>query len=429
MDKVDKRIIELCVNGKKRNTLNYKEISEVVAKEFGVVFAPESIRSKCKRYRKANGLDENFQPQARQNGESIRLETEVRANGDILIDETAYWSDRNQITQDALLEKHGFKKEEFEVVSFKTSTWDSVGDGKKCYSAKICVKPKKNFVWTQETIDKILDGLNIEPDKLAYKQTNYGETGLYLVLPIVDLHANMRASIEATGVHYDLDEAERLFWSIIDDVCQRIGDTKFEKIFFVIGNDLLNADNKAGTTTKGTPQDNYADIEKAIVKVTNMLIRGINKLKRISCVDVIHVPSNHDYIVSFGIANALRARFLDDPRVDVDCSYRERKYRVIGKTLVGFAHDVKNIDKINDVIQADARAELADTTNTVYLLAHKHHEERKDVAGTDVMRLPTVSPLSRWAYDGGYSSVRKSKTLVIDDDYGITDILYTFVKD
>lgn len=429
MDKIDKRIIELCVEGKRSGALNYKDVSASILDEYGVLLQAESIRSKCKRYRKANGLDENFNPVTHGRNDSIRMETETRANGDILLEETAYWNDKREITQEALLEKHGFSKEEFEVVSFKTSTWDSVGNGKKCYSAKICVKPKKNFVWTQATIDKILEGIDVEPDKLAYRQTNYGENGKYLVLPIVDLHANMRASIEATGVHYDLDEAEKMFWNIIDDVCERIGNTKFEKIFFVIGNDLLNADNRVGTTTKGTPQDNYADIEKAIVKVTNMLIRGINKLKRISCVDVIHVPSNHDYIVSFGIANALRARFLEDPRVEVDCSYRERKYRVIGKTLIGFAHDVKNIDKINDVIQADARAELADTTNTVYLLAHKHHEERKDVAGTDVMRLPTVSPLSRWAYDGGYSAVRKSKTLVIDDDYGITDVLYTFVKD
>lgn len=406
------RIIELCMTAKQNKENDfYEKIANEILDEYGILYSKESIRGISKRYRLKHGLDENFNPIS---DECPCVQTSNTVN----------ISDYTQpFTEEELLEIHGYDSEKFTIVNSKSSVWTGA-DGKELSSSRITVKPKDSFVWTQETIDKIIDGLNVPPDLSKYEHTSYDKNGLALVLPIADFHFGLRSSFEATNGTYNKAVARQKFLHIIDDVINRVSGRKISKIFFIIGNDFLNCDNKAGTTTKGTPQDNDGDIESSIIEATDMLIWAIDKIKILSPVDVIHIPSNHDYMVSFGIANALRARYMYDDNIDIDCGFKERKYRKFGNMLLGFAHDIK-VQDVNNIVATDARELMSDTTNTIYFLAHLHHEECVDVHGTDVRRLPTISANSRWAYNNGYSSVNRCQSFLISGEFGITDILYT----
>lgn len=420
MDKVTARIIQLCKEYKAMNSKNfYSNIASTIADEFGVLYSTEHIRGISKRYRRENGLDENFTPFTNKETVYYGDNTERVSNKTISIK-------RGEVfTEERLLTLHGYDPDKFVLTNAKNTFWTVDGD-RECYSSRITVKPKTEFVWTQETIDKILDGLNIPVAPIGYEQDGYSENGKALVLPIADLHYAMRASSSATDDRYNRNVASGRYYHVLEDVLARVYDRKFEKIFFVIGNDFLNSDNRAGTTTKGTPQDNDGDIESAIIEATDMVIRAVDILRRKAPVDVIHIPANHDNIVSFGIANAVRARYANDENVYVDCGYRERKYRKFGNTLLGFAHDIK-VQNVNDIVSRDAREYISDTTNTVYFLAHLHHEECMDVYGTDVRRLPTVSSTSRWAYEKGYYARKKCQSFIIDEEKGITDVIYTVI--
>ena len=436
------RIIQLCTQMKQSGKQSfYSEVAKIVNKEYNCDMTGESIRGVCRRYRRLHNLDDNFNDIPLHGIETAEISDEpeyIRPNNKVLTfnsDDTRTSQCDIEVEQDVeitpelLLEKHGFDPRQFKLVNAKNSQWNTKtknGHVINMYSSKISVAPRNEIVWNDELFKKIFDGIGKTKKISQYKNIDHIDNGFALVLPIVDLHYAMWASKSATGDPYNTNIARKCLFSVIDDVLEQVKGRKFEKIILTIGNDLLNFDTKSGTTTAGTQQDNDCEIEDAIVEVTDILIDIIEQLKKITKVEVVHIPSNHDRVVSYGIANTLRAVYRNDDNVDVDAEAIERKYKVFGRTLLGFAHDIKT-DKVNNIVQEDARYMMMDTDRTVYFLAHLHHEECKDVGGTDVRRLPTISKKSRWAYEKGYGSVRKNQAFVIDSEHGISQIIYSFV--
>lgn len=436
------RIIQLCTQMKQAGKQSfYSEVAKIINQEYDCNMTGESIRGVCRRYRRLHNLDDNFNAipipgvataEVSDEPEYIRPNNKVltfnaddtrTSQCDIEVDQDV------EITPELLLEKHGFDPRQFKLVNAKNSQWNTKtknGHIVNMYSSKISVAPRNEIMWNDELFKKIFDGIGKTKKISQYKNNDHIDNGFALVLPIVDLHYAMWASKSATGDPYNTNIARKCLFSVIDDVLEQVKGRKFEKIILTIGNDLLNFDTKSGTTTAGTQQDNDCEIEDAIVEVTDILIDIIEQLKKITKVEVVHIPSNHDRVVSYGIANTLRAVYRNDENVDVDAEAIERKYKVFGRTLLGFAHDIK-ADKVNNIVQEDARYMMMDTDHTVYFLAHLHHEECKDVGGTDVRRLPTISKKSRWAYEKGYGSVRKNQAFVIDSEHGISQIIYSFV--
>lgn len=433
MNEINNRVIELCKEKKQNGEIHiYENIANIIYSEFGKKIMSENIRSISRRYRQANNLDENFckLPEKHSEVEETNITLEFNKDGSQTSERKIELGKNEELTPNLLLQKHGFDINKFKLVSAKNSKWVSQAKGGKVvqlYSSKITVKPVNDFVISQENIDKIVSGIKIKPIKTTYKKTRYADNGKALVLPISDLHYQLLATNGSTGDNYTKEIAENLYYYIIEDVLERTQHLKFEKIFYTIGSDMFNSDNKAGTTTKGTPQNNDGEIEEAIIDMTDIIVNCIEKLRTISNVEVIYINSNHDSMTSFGVANTLRKLYDKSDDVNIDYKWIDRKYKVFGNTLLGFAHNLKD-NKVNDIIQADARHLMSETTNTVYFLAHLHHENCKDVGGTDVRRLPTVSALSRWAYENGYNAVRKNQSFIIDGKFGITDVIYTFVE-
>ena len=330
------RIIQLCTEMKKSGEQSfYNEVAKIVNKEYGTDMTGESIRGVCRRYRKQNNLDDGFNPIsipaiADDKQFSDGFDGYINPNKKILTinsdDTRTSQCDIEveqgvNITPELLLEKHGFDPRHFKLISAKNSQWDSKVKGGhviNLYSSKISVAPKNEIVWDDALFKKIFDNIGKTKKISQYKNSDHVDNGYALVLPIVDLHYAMWASKSATGDQYDTNVARKCLFSVINDVLEQVGNRKFEKIILTIGNDLLNFDTKSGTTTAGTQQDNDCEIEDAVVEVTDILIDIIEQLKKISKVEVIHIPSNHDRVVSFGIANTLRAVYRDDECVDVD---------------------------------------------------------------------------------------------------------------
>lgn len=429
MEELKDYIIAQCKEMKKNGTqCMYETIAANIEKEFGVLYDPENIRAISRRYRKSNGLSELFEPYG--NEYECKRTVEFLSNGDQSMTNNISFIDGEPLTPEALLEKHGVDKNKFTLVSAKNSVWKTVvknGKTERLYSSKITIKPKNSYSWNQENIDRIFNEINGMVRTVPAQKEIFEDNGKVLVIPIVDLHYAMYASYESTGNEYNENIAKERFYTVLANTMNRVRDKHFEEIIFPIGCDILNFDTKDYTTTKGTRQDSCVETEKSIIDVTDMLINAVEYLKRYSKVRVIYVPGNHDYMTGAGIANTLRVAYRNDKDVAVDYASRMRKYTVFGKVLIGFAHDI-DMNKVNNIVQADARGLVGDTNRTVYFVSHLHHEEVKDVSGTDVRRLPTVSGLSKWTYEKGYNAVRKNASFIIDSQYGITDVLYSFVE-
>ena len=316
----------------------------------------------------------------------------------------------------------------FELISAKNSKWNS--GNKTLYSSKITVKPTQQNI-LEEDIDSWFDKLDRNYFKPIAKISNDYLTGnKMLLLDISDLHMNLQASMLTTGNEYNCDIAEKLFFYVINDILSRTQSYKFNKIIFTIGGDILNSDNLQNTTTKGTPQTCDIHLYDAYERVCNMTIKAIDVIKNATHtpIDVIYIVGNHDEVSGFKLAKYVQAWFRNDSDIKVDTSPLPRKYIVFGQTLFVFAHD-GDIKKLPKIIADEARDVWSNVIFTEVFLQHLHTEQiLLEENNMRIQRLPTISAKSKWTVDKGFSSKRQCKSFIYDLEDGLTDVLYTPVK-
>ena len=118
--------------------------------------------------------------------------------------------------------------------------------------------------------------------------------GLLFELSMPDLHVGKLAWGLETSSEYSLELAERVFKLAFENLVGRVDGSSISRVLFPVGNDLLNCDNLAGTTTGGTPQSNDGSYQRAFLTATRLMIWAVEQLRQIAPVDVICVPGNHD---------------------------------------------------------------------------------------------------------------------------------------
>jgi len=331
-----------------------------------------------------------------------------------------------------LLEAHGYDPKIWEVSTAKNSMWNM--QSKKhgiqtLYSSKITVKPRKEYLWNEEDIEKLFANLKTDyKNKINITPKQYEKNGNVLVVPIADLHFGLFADFYSTGNSYNLDIAEKIYYYTLNNIIDRVKNKKFEKVLFIIGNDFINADNIAGTTTKGTPQDNSSSWFDTIVRAENLIVNGIDMLTEIAPVDVQYVMSNHDLHTMFGIMRIMNAWYRKDENVHIDSVPLPRKYYRIGKTLLCLSHDIK-IKKALETITVEAKDQWSESEHIICLLAHLHQAMIYEKQGyLEIRRLPTISGWSRWSNNEQYiQTEKKNETFIINKELGITDIINTII--
>lgn len=367
-----------------------------------------------------------------QNKQSITLNTD----GTFTNEGTFQINDESKLRDtEYLLQLHNYDPRLFEVVSAKNSKWNSRSgeDIITLYSSKITVRPKAPAA-AQNDVSAWFDNLDRHYSKpvLTPHRATCADADKLLVLPISDLHFGMWANMLEAGNEYNCEIAERRYFNIIADVIERTKQYRFEKVIFTIGGDQSNSDNIAGTTTKGTPQNNCVGYFTMMEKLYAMTVKAIDVLAgldNVNSVEVVLVNGNHDMAAGVNLAHVCAAWFRDDARVYVDTSPLPRKYIKYGKTLFTFAHDA-DVKKLPQLVADEAREYWSDINTTEVFLQHLHHEvELKEEYHMRIQRLPMFSGNSIWTNNKGYGAKRQCKSFIFDKEHGCTDVLYTIVQD
>ena len=106
--------------------------------------------------------------------------------------------------------------------------------------------------------------------------------------------------------------------TIIDLVNRACSAHHLEKIYYVIGGDLINMDTWSGTTTSGTPLDNCKTATEAYKQAFDAILWSVNYIKQFcNKLQVVYIPGNHDRLSSFHLAHGLSMCF-DDPDIEWD---------------------------------------------------------------------------------------------------------------
>jgi hypothetical protein len=236
-----------------------------------------------------------------------------------------------------------------------------------------------------------------------------------LVFDPSDIHIGKYATEYETGSNYDIEKSVKQVDKGLDGILSKTIGFNIDKVFFVIGNDVLHTEGAYGTTKNGTRQDMSGMWYEAFLAAKAMYVRSIEKLLGVADVHVIFNPSNHDYATGWMLAQTLEAYFRNSENVTFDVSIAHRKYTSYGVNLISTSHGDGAKMESMPLLMAQESPELWVRCPMRYVyLHHIHHKQThkfmsgKDFVGVTVEYLRTPSASDSWHSIHGYVGAKKA---------------------
>lgn len=248
------------------------------------------------------------------------------------------------------------------------------------------------------------------------------KTGLMLEINVSDHHfGKLCWGVETGGAPYDLKIAEAMFNRAVDVLLERSAGYEFEQVVFVLGNDLLHANNTDGQTFSGTQLDTEGRFQKTYWTARKVMCAAIERLRQIAPVKVVAVYGNHDKTSLWTLTDSLECFFHDDPRVDVDNQPLYRKYFQWGLSGLMFTHG--DLGKRTDfpLVFATERPDIFGSTKFREVhTGHLHTTKTEEFHGVRVRILPSLTPPDAWHAENAYvGNQRNAEAYVWSKDEGL----------
>lgn len=276
---------------------------------------------------------------------------------------------------DSIIDIAGINKKTWRVKSFKVTpnVWGVTMKQKKTrkgssktwaeqaynYQLKVEIYFERNIPYENEILDsfkELISEMPTLPENRKYVKIPSKNNGIAGEIAIYDPHFGKLAWKDETGYrHYDTKIASRDFCYVVDNCLDLLAPAKPEKIFHIVGDDLFHVDNMASHTTSG---DHTLDVDGRITKINKTVFLNsrdaIYKASKIAPVEVLWIPGNHDFLISYMLVFALQQYFRGYSRVTFDLSENPRKARLWGNLLVGWTHRIvgKHTVWSNELAQA-----------------------------------------------------------------------------
>lgn len=271
------------------------------------------------------------------------------------------------------------------------------------------VREKKDKVSYQDVRDSVIDSMQSHaPVYEAYRRIKK-QDGCLLVIDPADVHMGKLCDSWETGTSYDNDIVFERVMDGVHGILQKSSGWNIEKILFIGGNDVLHTDNVNGTTTKGTRQDMSAKWYRNYTMARELYVKAIDLLLTVADVHYIHVPSNHDEMSGFFLADTIKAWYRNCGNVTFDVSPNPRKYFQFGKNLIGLTHgDGAKHGDLPLLMANEAPTEWASTKHRYVYTHHIHSKFSKDYQGVCVESLRSPSGTDSWHHKKGYAHAPKA---------------------
>ena len=309
---------------------------------------------------------------------------------------------------------------------------------KRNYQIKVWLKRK-----VKARVEEALERLVVRIPGFKYskfKPTHFGSRSGYAgeVAPL-DAHLGKLAwSLETQQRDYDLKIGVDDYEYAVDQNLEWMAPFKPEKIFSVLGQDLMHTENLEGVTPKGR---NILDVDTRFDKLMDaaidVTIRNIYQCRSMAPVEVILIPGNHDGIASKWLARCVNQHFRKDKHVDVDYGPNNRKARLWGKTLVGWCHEIppsKAASYANELAQI-FRKEWAKSEYVEWHHGHKHKKGEVKTSpvithgGVLMRQLTALSPIDFWHYENLFTdAVPGGESFVWHKELGVVANFIAWTK-
>lgn len=282
---------------------------------------------------------------------------------------------------------------------------------------KRLTKDKSAFRDTLSTLRELLLG-DIRAASLSSQAINHSKPRIkwapeserhLLEIAPVDLHVGKLSWGEETGHDYDIRIAERVFTDAIDEILARVQGLTVEQIVLVVGNDLTQTDNLAGTTTAGTFVDTDTRYIKAFRRAVAINRWAIERCASVAPVLVKIIPGNHDRLTAFHVGDVLAAAFEGRASISIDNSPKLRKYHHYGVNLLGWTHGSEERQADLPLIMAQEEPEAWAATKWREIHTGHYHKAKEmrytagdSFNGVRVRILPSLCGPDAWHFARGF---------------------------
>ena len=309
-------------------------------------------------------------------------------------------------TKEELIAACQINTDEWEVSSFRVSTWTQKEDGDQLYAVKCTFKRVLNSSFN-EYIKRLEKGLTAH----VRGQIKHVEpqTENVTLINIFDAHIDKVCRAIETGEESTIKDNCNRFREAVDYLLQNIGSP--ELIIFPVGNDFFNVNDCRGTTKKGTPQEQTTNFIDAFEIGLTLITECIDKIATIAPVYVPIIAGNHAEDLENILGVALKVLYGKTPSIEIEATRIERKYKQYGQNLFMFSHGDKAKNKINAIpsIMAVEQPDLwAATTQRFAIYGDIHHEQTHELNGVTAMFLRSMSTQDKWHHAQGYVGSRKT---------------------
>ena len=359
-----------------------------------------------------------------------------------------YQNDRGQIdvnsltihTLEGALEVAEVDMDKWDVDKYTVNSWQvpmkiTESDGDIRTDTPILRTMYQVKVWLKS---KIPDNIEIALNNIARKMPTLRKLKLPAIsrpsstigeMALVDVHmAKLCWDLETGRRSYDLQIAIDRYLKAVETNLSRMAPFTPDLIYFILGQDLMHIENfEAVTPTARHHLDTDTRLPKVYEAAMETTIEAVLKCRALAPVEVLLIPGNHDMHASIFLAHAMKAYFRKDPHITVDNSPLDRKARLHGNMLVGWAHDASSKQGVwaNELAQSFPGL-WGQSKFREWHTGHKHKKSDTKMKPVDthggvlIRQLSALAEIDKWHYDKGFTdAVPGAESFVWSKDAGI----------
>lgn len=330
-----------------------------------------------------------------------------------------------------VLKAMGYNPSEWEIMSLQISNWQQhtrEQSTKELYAVKVKLRPTRDL--DKEKVYEIIDKAIIEhitPYELDETVERLDlDKSKSLLLPAVELHLGKEARVFDVGENYNVEIAKQRYDEIIYTTMLEQEKWNAHKLIYGIGNDFLNVDTPANTTTKGTQQLGGISSYELFDIGLKLQLRSLLALREMfNEIEVVLVKGNHANQTEYMLYRALEQRFANDDTIKFRSDYKDIQAVKMGNTSIFMTHGDVNYKRTIESMSNEFHKIYGDTEHRYILLGHLHHKQKIDeLNGFTVFRLSSPSGIDRWHYKNRYYGKAGQEIFVFDHKSGLENIRY-----
>ena len=259
------------------------------------------------------------------------------------------------------------------------------------------------------------------------------ESGNLLEINIPDAHFGKLAwGLETGGRPYDVQIAVEMYKRAARTIVTRAitSGIKFDRILYVVGNDILNANDSENKTAHGTVVTTDGRYHKTFRKLRETVVELIEEFRQVAPVSVYVVYGNHDTLSAWHLGDSLECYFHAYNDVVVQNQPTYRKYFEFGKVMLMLTHGDKGQRTITRSDGTRAAPDVGTYPPHVKCqTGHNHKTKLDEFHGIRVRILPALCPADDWHSENGYvGNLRNAEAYLWNKEEGMI-ALFTYNDD